>query len=51
MVAIALIFAMAVPTTATAQSTTDTYAMSLTDKRFHRRVVESVLWGMLIVSV
>ena len=42
--------ALAVSTIATAQSMTDQDAVSLTDKRLHRRAVESVLWGQPIAS-
>jgi hypothetical protein len=49
--AIAVAILSTTPTVATAQSATASDDMSLTDKRFHRRAVESVLWGQPIVDV
>ena len=49
-IAIAALSTTTAPTVATAQSTTGAEAVSLTDKRFHRRAVESALWGQPIVS-
>jgi hypothetical protein len=51
LIAITVLATTIVPTIATAQSTTDADAVSLSDKRLHRRAIESVFWGMPIVSV
>lgn len=51
LIAITVLATTIVPTVATAQSTTDADAVSLSDKRLNRRAIEGVFWGMPIVSV